>query len=135
MSPITIPYHLAIPSLVCIIILILIGFKRKKLFKQKKMRWLSITLFLLLYLIIVGTATYNDIFYQWDLNKYDLDKDGFFGRVEITEAQKKVMLKLTSDTGRNLSFITGLIFAFIISTAVYLSGLFLKKVKTSYNTI
>jgi energy-coupling factor transporter transmembrane protein EcfT len=133
MNPITIPYHLAIPSLVCILLLILIGFKRKKLFRQKKWIWISITIFLLLYIAIVGSATYVDVLYQWELNKYDLDKDGFFGGIEITDAQKKAMFRLTSDTGRNLSFITGLIFSFIISTAIYLSGLFLEKVKTSYN--
>ncbi len=80
------------------------------------------TVFLLAYLFIVGSATYDDIYYQWDLNRYDLNKDGLFSGQEITEDQKAAMQRLINDVGRNFSFITGLIFAGVISTMVYLFG-------------
>ncbi|MBK9794342.1 MAG: hypothetical protein IPP60_14915 [Sphingobacteriales bacterium] len=57
-------------------------------------------------------ATFDAIYYQLDLNRYDLNKDGMFGGKEITNEQNEAMRKLTSDTGRNFSFITGFVFAF-----------------------
>lgn len=78
------------------------------------------TVFLAVYLFVVGGATYDDIYYQWDLNRYDLDKDGLFGGEEITEEQKAAMQRLINDVGRNFSFITGFIFAGAIGTMTYL---------------
>src|SRR6187402_1231715 len=98
MDEITIPYHLAIPTIICLIGLLTIVFNRKKLFSKNKLRWISLTVFLIFYLFIVGTSTYKGIYYQWDLNRYDLDKDGMFGGAEITVAQKEAMNKLINDT-------------------------------------
>ena len=128
MDEITIPYHLVIPGIICIIGLLGILFNRKRLFGKNKILWISVTVFLVLYMLIVGSAAYEGIFYQWDLNHYDLDKDGMFSGVEITDEQNEAMRKLTSDTGRNFSFITGFIFAFIISAFTYIIGiLFFRK--------
>ncbi len=80
------------------------------------------TVFLAAYLFVVGNATYNDIYYQWDLNRYDLDKDGIFGGQEITKEQEAAMQRLTNDVGRNFSFVTGFIFALLLSGTVYLFG-------------
>lgn len=129
MDEITIPYHLAIPAIICLFSLLAILFNRKKLFLRNRTLWISITIFVILYLFIVGTATFDDIYYQWDLNRYDLDKDGMFGGEEITDAQKEAMNKLISDTGRNFSFVTGFIFAFIVSTFVYILGRIIEKLK------
>lgn len=129
MDEITIPYHLATPTIICLIALATIIFYRKRLFTKNKMLWASVTVFLVLYLLIVGTATFDAIYYQWDLNHYDLDKDGMFGGIEITDEQNEAMRKLTSDTGRNFSFLTGFVFALIISTAVYISGRVILKLK------
>ncbi len=129
MDEITIPYHLATPTTVCVVGLLIILFYRKRLFSKNKLLWASVTVFLVLYLLIVGRATFDAIYYQWDLNRYDLDKDGMFGGIEITDQQYEAMRKLTSDTGRNFSFITGFVFALIISTAVYISGRVILKLK------
>ena len=130
MDEITVPYHLAIPTIICLFGLLTIIINRKKLFSKNKILWISITTFLILYLFIVGTSTFEAIYYQWDLNQYDLDKDGMFGSTEITDAQNEAMRKLISDTGRNFSFITGFIFSFIISTFVYILGQITLKLKT-----
>jgi phosphoglycerol transferase MdoB-like AlkP superfamily enzyme len=129
LDEITIPYHLAIPTIICVVGLVIILIYRNRLFSKKKLFWTSLTIFLVLYLFIVGSATFDDIYYQWDLNRYDLDKDGMFGGVEITDEQNEAMRKLTNDTGRNFSFITGFIFALFISTAVYISGRVILKLK------
>jgi hypothetical protein len=129
LDEITIPYHLAIPTTICVVGLVAILFYRKRLFSENKVLWTSVTVFLVLYLLIVGRATFDAIYYQWDLNRYDLDKDGMFGGTELTEEQNEAMRKLTSDTGRNFSFITGFFFALIISTAVYISGRVILKLK------
>ena len=99
---------------------------------KTKILWITVIVFLSIYLLIVGCATFDDIFYQWDINRYDLDKDGFFSQNEITKEQEAAMLRLTSDTGRNLSFITGLIFSLIISTGVFFALLSLLKPKKQY---
>lgn len=129
MNEITIPYHLVLPAIICLLGLVLILTFRKKLFVKNKILWISVSVFLILYLFIVGSSAYNDIYYQIDLNRYDLDKDGFFSGHEITEAQTKAMWRLTNDVGRNFSFITGFIFAFIISCIVYAVGKFTSKLK------
>lgn len=129
MDEITIPYHLAIPTIICLFGLLTIIINRKKLFLKNKILWVSITTFLILYLFIVGTSAYDAIYYQLDLNQYDLDKDGMFGGKEITDAQNEAMKKLTNDTGRNFSLVTGFIFSFIVSTFVYLSGRIKLKLK------
>lgn len=122
---------MAIPTFICIVGLLAIIIYRKKLFHKRKLFWISISVFLILYALIVGTATYNDIYYQWNLNRYDLDKDSFFSGKEITPAQIEAMKKLTNDVGRNLSFITGFIFALIVSTVVYIFGLIISKLKNN----
>lgn len=109
--------------------LLLIFIFRKRLFSKNKIFWTSLTVFLVLYLFIVGGVTYYDIYHQWDLNRYDLDKDGMFGGKEITAKQKEAMRNLTNDTGRNLSFISGFIFSFIIAAVVYILGMLIVKLK------
>lgn len=122
MSEITIHYHLAIPTIICIVGLGTILFYRQRLFQKDRWLWTSVTIFLAAYLLVVGTATFVDIYYQWDLNRYDLDQDGFFGGQEITKDQEAAMQRLTNDLGRNLSFVTGFIFALVISGTVFLFG-------------
>lgn len=129
MDELTIPYHLAVPTLICLVGLLTILLKRKTLFVKNKLLWTTITIFICLYILIVGTATFESIYYQWDLNRYDLDKDGMFGGNELTIEQNEAMRKLTSDTGRNFSFITGFIFAFVVSMTIFVCGLIVKRVK------
>ena len=52
-----------------------------------------------------------------------------FGGDELTNEQNEAMRRLTSDTGRNFSFITGFIFAFIISLTIFIFGLLIKRLK------
>ena len=134
MSPITIPYHILIPVIICIVGLIMILAKRKKIFRKNKRRllWISLTVFLLAYLSVVGSALYDDIYAQWNLNSYDLNKDGFFSGNEINEKQSQAMAKLTNDIGRNLSFITGIIFGLPFMILTYIGGLILTKRKKNY---
>lgn len=122
MDDITIQLHLAFPTLLSFVVLSVILYYRQRLFSKHKWFWIGLTIFLTLYLFIVGNALYTDIYYQWDLNRYDLDKDGTFGGEEITEGQKLAMQRLTSDVGRNFSFISGFTFSFWIALAVYISG-------------
>ncbi|WKW45485.1 hypothetical protein P3875_06750 [Myroides sp. JBRI-B21084] len=129
MDELTIPYHLAIPTFFCIVGLLTILLKRKTLFANNKLLWTSITIFLCLYLLIVGTAMFDSIYYQWDLNRYDLDKDGMFGGKELTNEQNEAMRKITSDTGRNFAFITGFIFALTFSATIFICGFVIKKVR------
>jgi hypothetical protein len=121
MNEITIPYHFTIALTLSLLGLVTILFLRKRFFKldNGKLLWVSSIIFLTVYLFIVGQATYEDVYCQWDVNKYDLDMDGFFSERETTKEQEAAMQRLTNDTGRNFSVITGLGFSTIISTATY----------------
>lgn len=140
MNEISLPYHLIIPSLISLLILGIIILKRKKLFTNVKWKWLwiSLTIFFGLYLLIVGGAIYSDISSELALQKFDLNGDGFFSGEEITPEQKEAMRKVISDTGRNFSFITGLIFSGIIALSVFIGGKIIeyinaKGIKTTHN--
>lgn len=130
MNYITIPYNLLIPSLISLALFAWIAIKQKKLLRKTKYKkfWVSAGVFLAVYTIIVGGAMILDLYYQIDLNRYDLNKDGFFTGAEVTEEQKTAMLKLTNDSARNLSFLTGLLYSGLISFAFYLMGV-IKKIK------
>jgi hypothetical protein len=71
-------------------------------------------------MLIVGMAIYYDLYYQWDLNRYDLDHDGFFGGDEITRDQEEAMNRLINDVGRNLTPIAGLWYSGILAIVFYL---------------
>ncbi len=124
MNEINLPYHLIIPSLISIIILRIIIFKRKELFANGKRKWfwISVTVFFAIYLFILVGAIYSDLSLQWTLNKFDLNKDGLFTGKEITPEQQKAMANVISDTGRNFSFVTGLFISGIISLLVFIGG-------------
>ena len=124
MNEISIPYHLIIPSIISIVILGIIFFKRKLIFKNGKWKWfwISLTIFFLFYLLIVGGATYGNISSELTLIKFDLNGDGNFSDNEITPEQIKAERNVISDTGRNFSFIIGLIFSGIIAIFVFIVG-------------
>lgn len=129
MSPISIPYHLIVPGIICILLLLLIVQKRKALFKKYKWFWISVVVFLCTYGFIVLYCAYLSLHYRWNLNQYDLNGNGFFERVEMTTEQQKASLRLARDTARNLSFITGLILALIIAASTYLFGQIVERIK------
>lgn len=140
MNEISLPYHLIIPSIISILILGIVFYNRKRLFKNGKWKlfWISLTVFFAIYLLIVGGATYSDISSELTLRKFDLNGDGFFNGDEITTEQRKAMRNVISDTGRNFSFITGLIFSGIIAFFVFGIGKItelIKKKKTTHNTV
>lgn len=124
MSEITIPFHLVIPTIIGIVALVIIFLKRKILLNDQKRKyfWISIAIFFAVYIIIVGGATISDLYCQWDLNRYDLDKDGIFSGAELSEEQDAAMSRLTNDIGRNFSFVIGLIFSAFISIPIYIFG-------------
>ena len=112
MENITVKKHLVIALIFAILILIYS-------FKSKHKRKLLINLFLGTYILIIAYVILYDIYLQNNLNSFDIDNNGFFSGSEITIEQKKAMQKLSSDTGRNFSFITGLFYSAILSGIIY----------------
>jgi len=135
MNEVSLPYHLIITSLISSLILGIIILKRKKLFASGKWKWFWIgtTIFFGIYLLIVGGATYSDLNAQWALNGFDINGDGFFSGSEITPEQTEAMRNLTSDTGQNFSFITGLFFSGVIAFFVFMTGKILEFIKSKKN--
>jgi len=124
MNPISIPFHLFIPSLVSLILILIIFIYWKKTLQNSRRRafWISTVFFLATYTFIVGSAMFQDIYCQWDLNKYDLNMNGVFENHEINLEQEAAMNRLISDTGRNFSVFTGLIFSGLLSFFIYVIG-------------
>jgi len=129
MTQITIPYHLFIPALISLILFLLIIALWKKIFSRSKKKsvWVSILFFLIIYTIIVGSATFEDIYCQLDLNKYDLNMDGVFSGNEINTYQQAAYERLINDLGRNFTVFTGLIFSGVISLFVFIIGTGIEK--------
>ena len=76
--------------------MLLIVLKRKKLLENNnkaKWLWIGLIVFVSAYLFIVGGAAVADMYFQWNLNAFDLNKDGFFSDDEVTAEQKVAMSK------------------------------------------
>ena len=112
MENITLKKHLLIALVIAILFLI---FSIKFKYKRK----LLVKLFLSIYILIITYVIFYDIYLQYNLNGFDIDKNGFFNDLEITIEQKRAMKELTSDTGRNFSFITALFYSSILSVILY----------------
>jgi hypothetical protein len=123
--------HLLTVTILCLAALTLLLILRKRIkVKRGQLFYISTLIFVLIYLYIVGTALLEDMYCQWDVNKYDLNQDGIFTPNEIDSYQEAAMKRLTNDTGRNLSVITGLIFSFIVSSMVYGTVWTYRKIRT-----
>ena len=66
---------------------------------------------LCLYVSLMVTVMTTAYMLKLELSAYDLDGDGSFSGVEITPAQREVMFKVMSDTGRTAAPLTGLIYS------------------------
>ena len=84
MENISIKKHLIIALVIAILLLV---FSVK--FKQKGK--LLIKLFLSIYILIITYVILYDIYLQYNLNRFDIDNNGFFSGSEITSDQKKAM--------------------------------------------
>lgn len=131
MNEISLPYHLILPALISIWFLGFLVIRRRRIYSKRKWVFISSILFFSIYLFIVGGATFEDIYAKWNLNQYDLNKDGLFSGNELTADMREAMRRLTNDIGRNFSFLTGLIFSGAISMFVLISGLFLEFINLS----
>lgn len=121
MNAITIPPHLLIPMAVSLVGLIFLIVKRKILKRKNPALYKSGLIFFFSYALIVGNALGHDIYYQWDLNRYDLDHDDVFGSpTETTPDQERTMERLTNGVGRDRSFSSGFIVSAILSVSVYI---------------
>ena len=131
MDNITIPVHLLIATLFSLGILWYILANRKEFFQDNYRRWfwISAVVCFSIYGLIVGLAMFQDIYLHWNLNRYDLNKDGIFTGEEICEEQKNAMNRVIRDFGRNFAVITGLIFSAIISFPIFLIGIGIQKLK------
>ena len=111
---------LTMPTLISGALLLLIIVFYKRTFKSKrKSLWIGLSVFLVFYTLIVGSAALTDIKYQKQLDTYDLNQDGLFSENEITPEQEAAMFRLTSDVGRNFSILTGALFSGILGLIAY----------------
>ena len=111
---------LTMPALISGVLLLLIIVFYKRTFKSKiKSLWIGLSVFLVFYTLIVGSAALTDIKYQKQLDTYDLNQDGLFSGNEITPEQEAAMFRLTNDVGRNFSIFTGALFSGILGLIAY----------------
>lgn len=120
MTPLTIPLHLLIPTALSLSGLVFLLLKRKTLRRKNYALYKSFIIFLSAYALIVGNALGHDLYYQWDLNRYDLNQDSFFSKAEATSEQVLAMERLINDSDRNFSIISGFIVSAILSISVFI---------------
>jgi len=128
-----VPYHLVISIIVVLFFLLFVIGNWRKLMARNTLLWLAIAVFLVTYLCLVGTAACDAISSRIALNQFDLNGDGFFSGEELTVDQAVAMKKVTSDVGRNFSFVIGLIPALVnalVFTIVFVAGRKILKNKT-----
>lgn len=124
MSEYSLPMHLVYPAIFSLLVLCLIIYKRKVFFRKRKSKSLpiSITIFFLIYFLILVNVIYLDHHYLQALDKFDLNLDNRFRGDEITTDYQEALNKVTNDTARLYAFITGAIFSFIIALFVFVVG-------------
>lgn len=89
----------------------------KKIFKNKIKFTLLISI--LIYIILNSVVYINDMKYDKELQKFDLNNDGFFTKNEINPEQQIAQKKVVNDTGRNLAPILLIPFSLIIGMFFY----------------
>lgn len=91
----------------------------------------------LFYISIIVLAFGTNIYLKYQLQSFDLDKDGFFSIEEQTIEQQRLMREVTSDLGRNLAPITGIFYSIIYFTFLLIGQYFyitIKKIIEKYNS-
>jgi len=119
MSTITIHMHLLIPALISLAAFIVLLVNRNALRKRSKILFKAALIFSFSHTLLVGNALGHDIYYQWDVNRYDLNQDGVFSTAETTPEQLLAFGRLTNDSSRNLA-VNSLIVSVVLSASVYI---------------
>lgn len=80
----------------------------------------------------MGSSYYFKLKFKAALGVFDLDGNGIFENEEITDGLKEALTKVASDVGRNFSFISGLIKAFVLTIIIlFMRFLVLTTIKLS----
>lgn len=119
---ITIPTFFLVPVLISLLLFIVLILQRSYfcINPKRKCFWISLIVFLLIYVFIVGCALFDDLYFQSLSREFDLNKDGIIDSSEDTIEYQIISSKLINDTGRNFSVFTGLIFSAFIAIPSYL---------------
>jgi len=114
------PSFLCYPPLISGLLLILVISAYKWTLKSTfKKFWISFSLFLFIYTLIVGMAAQIDIQIQNDLERYELNNEGLYTEDEAAVFHEATMDKLINDVGRNFTVFTGLFISGIFSLIIY----------------
>lgn len=80
---------------------------------------LTIINFVIIYLLIVGSVVFYELYLDYKIRTFDLNGDSFFSEVEINSEYAKYSSLLTNDIGRKFAPITGLFFSLVCSAIFY----------------
>ncbi len=133
MTHYSIPLHLLLCFMISITIFSILLFNWMKKLKKGKFNlfWICLLTFFFIYSIFIGVSIYNDISIQVELYRFDINQNGIFEKEEINREQAIAFQKMVNDVGRNFSFITGIIFSFIISVSLFILGIIIKGISNS----
>ena len=126
-------WNFSVPIVISAIALILIIFYRRVIFDKDRYQrfWVSIIAFFTLYLIIIVGAYWTGVNAHNNLAQFDLDGDGSFSGVEITDDLNAALKKVSKDTARQFAFVTGAFMAGFTAIIVYLIQLLVDKIRVS----
>lgn len=103
-----------------IVVSILIPLSLKLLIPKQIGFKLAFINFLVMYLLIVGSANIYDLYIDKTVLSFDLNGDGVISEAEITNDLQFYWDKKFNDTGRNFAFITGFLYSIVHSILCYL---------------
>ena len=90
---------------------------------------------LLFYCMILASVFYLKCKYQNELDAFDTNKDGFFNGAEINESQQRAMKNVISDTGRNFTPFTGIVFSIIYYIILLPIFIIIDKINTKFKLV
>ena len=89
----------------------------------------SVWSFVAVYSFVMYGALAADFYFDYQLQKFDLNGDVFFSGAEINQEQEKAMDKFVGDTGRTFAPFTGLMLSIIFAGILFIVlklGVFIK---------
>jgi hypothetical protein len=85
--------------------------------------WIHIVGFLAIYILIVWIVLCEELLLTSRLERLDVNQDGFYNGLELTDEYYETLKKMTKDTARKFSIYTGIIYSAMITTLLFITDL------------
>lgn len=116
-------YYLFPMALASCILSLLIFCRRRLISMIGYSWWIHIVGFLAIYILIVWIVLCEELLLTSRLERLDVNQDGFYNGLELTDEYYETLKKMTKDTARKFSIYTGIIYSAMITTLLFITDL------------